>query len=335
MLLINKRELNEADVDNPAVKEYLSLREQILQDYGEKGTIVLERTDFPRRDPITGFVIEAPPMVIPLSANVSPQGRGKETWAYCKGMPNLLANGLYELSQKNIQVEQNVLIDVNKDVDFAIFMLKKSPFIKSGMLVIQDPGRAAREEEKKIVGDLEIQNAIWTTLDSEKELRMVASAWGVDGAYSKTVSEVRLALYTFLKKQEDLKKSNPQVRGVSEFLASLKQKDTIMLGSVLKRIVDAKKITYDKVLRKYSVGSREIVSIPLAEESRPFAYLCKNLEKNKEELRVVLKETITRDMMKSFDDYYIYVWFGKLESFPTHNMAKTDLIKAVEDAFCD
>ena len=334
MLLINKRTFDDLKPDHPARLEYRALCEQILEDFGEKGTVVLERPDFPRRDPKTGHVMEAPPMTIPLETSVSPEGRGKETWSYCKGMPQLLPNGLYELTVKNLQVAQNIPIDVHKDIDLAVFLLKKSLIVKSGQLVLQNPGGAAKKQADGEREQLELSTAIYTTLADDKELRMVASAWGVDGAHSQTPDEVRLALQSKLLEYEKQKKSNPNVRGIKEFISSLKDRDTLIAADVLKRLVDSKKISYDAHMRKYSVGSREIVMIPLSEATRPFAYLCRYLDKNKGELNIILKETVTNEMLDAVDDYTVLVWYAKLEDLPYFKMKKDDLLKALKEAFC-
>jgi len=333
MLLVNKKRLTDPE-NAEAKKEYEIAVAEIRKEYGEKGFITLVRPGYPSRDKKTGYVLPTPPMVVPYERMVSGPETGQVLWSYCASAPKLQPNGLYDISTRSKQIEDSLGIDINKDIDLAFYILYKSGLIKNQLLEVYDPGKEARKKGEETRQRLLIESAIWQTLNDDKELRLVASAWGIDHVYTKEPDAVRVELQALLEKREKQRRDDPTIKGVEAFLASMKEKDSIKAQSVLKRLVDNGSLVYNKDSRKYLVGANEIVSVPLSESEQPFAFLCRRMEKKPNEMISLFKETFNNKFVESIGEYDIYIWLAKLVNVSFFGKKQEELMKEVKEAFC-
>lgn len=334
MLLYNKKPLDQLPEEHPANKAYKRLVADIREEFGPSGIIILERAGYPKRDDKTGFVYETPPMDIPLQASTDVDGNGKNLWAYTATAPEVLPNGLYEIKIKKMQINGTKSIEVARDIDLAVFLVKLSPFVRTGELKIKDDGREAREREKVQRARLELMNVVYNELKDDKEIRLVASAWGIPNVDSQDPAILRESLVALLQERDKQKKQNPGIRGTREFVDSFKDRDGIIAGSIIQKLIDSRQVTYQRETRRYLIGNREVCTVPIKDEAQHSAYLSRYLQKNKSEMILLLKDTITPEFIDAIDDWATYVWMAKLEDMPHYKMKKEDVIKALKDAFC-
>lgn len=276
MLLVNQQELplnctDKNDKMYPYAQEYNGWLKQAREDY-PKGTIKLIVPGYPKKKdkelekPFSNFSI-------PLS-NPAPGKNGLTIWAYCNTMPIINKNGLLELPtdvrSRYFVVEHYILIlDINKEPDFAFYLIEKTPFVKNGWLQIKDEDKEAVKRAKAKRATLDLDNAIWHGLIDENKLRNVAAAWGVDTALDQNtpLDAVRERLDEAVRAAEAKKVAKPEdqyQRGIAEFLKEVTAEPDVRRRAFVEYAFNNGFLIYDKSRGAVDTKKEALLTIPSA-----------------------------------------------------------------------
>lgn len=333
MLLVNKKPLDPNDEQNKFTQEYLQGLSEIRKEFEGRRFIMLKQKDHPVRDN-EGNLYPVPPVVIPLRTFISsPDGTGRNEWAYCDGMPILQPNGLYEITKKSHIIGRSLVIDLERDIDMAFYILKKSKAFRNKLIVVDDPGIEARKRGQEKREKLLVEAIIWQELNNDEELRLIASAWGVEGAYDGEADLVREKLENELHRREKLRKNDASVKGINAFVDSIKDKTKLRTQSFLQRSIDGGMLRYEKENRRYMIGDSEILVVPIREQDRPFAFLCDYFNKHEDKLHKVVEQLMTEPMITSAS-FHELKWLARIAGVVASGKKTEELRQDVKDAFC-
>jgi len=330
MLLVNKKLLTDLPEQ---VERYEKGVKFLKHTYGD--SIKFIRPGHPRRNKgidakgreVPNMTEPSPPMRIPLDAEVNTDS-GMEIWSYCDGSPELLPNNLWKpTGKRGLSVSEHIVLNLASHGELAYFLYYKSPFMKAGLLAINDPVADAKQEGDKARAELDLQTALYATLGDEEQLRVVAQAYGVAKADTKHPDTIRKELRSIVVAGDIKKRSDPTARGIREFLDELKITDSVRLRSLVMTSIDDKKIEWYPD-GKYKVGDRELCKVPQGEIIRRQDYLCNHLLKapNKPKLQELLKDVVTRAYLDKISDDKTFIWLAKVMDLP-HNFKKIEEVK--------
>jgi hypothetical protein len=338
MLLINSKPIDvlaRQDEQNPMhihAIDYEKGIQYLKETFGTQLKFV--RPGFPKRSrgidsrkkEVPNMLRPTPPMRIPLKSEVVGK-TGTEIWEYCEGAPKLLPNNLLEATGKRgIQVEDQIVISLNKSPELAFFLYYKSPFMNS-LLKIDDPTAEAKAEGDKARAELDLQTALYSILGDEDQLRIVSQAYGINKTDTKHPDALRKELKTVVLAGEQRKKSDPAARGIKEFLEELKVTDSVRLRSLIMTMIEAKKITWSGDGR-YKVGDRELCRVSASELSTKQDFLCRHLSNpaNRLKLQELLKDVVDKDYLDKITDDKTFVWLARIGDIK-HNFKKSGEIR--------
>lgn len=331
MLLVNSKPL--ADLPDKE-KEYKAGIKYLRETFGEQ--LKLVRPGHPRRtkgiDPkgrdVPNMSEPSPPMRVPLAAETFTDKGVMEVWEYCQGSPQLLPNNLWKATgSRGKSITESIVISLQSDPELAFFLYYKSPFIPGGLLKVDDPSAEAKMEGDKARAELDLQTALYATLQDEDQLRVVAQAYGLERVDKQHPDEIRKRLKNTILAGEVKKRSDPTARGVKEFLDELKVTDSVRMRSLIMTCMDNGKLTWSGDGR-YRVGDRELCKVPQSDLPRRQDYLSNHLlnKANLPKLQEFLKDVITKEYLDKLTDDKYFIWLAKVMDLP-HNFKKTEEVR--------
>lgn len=308
MLIVNGKVLPaNANKDHelfPMVDEYQRAIKKLKAEY-PKGEITLARIGYPQVNP-TGLAEDTPPIYFPMQ-NTDSSG---VAWAYCKGRPVILPEGMRELAKEDRSevLTDLILLDVNKKEDYAFYMMFKSGVLGT-LFKVFDPDGDRLKELRLRNERREVEYAISKGMD-ENKLRNVAASWGVEKAFDKDALLVQADLETKVFALDEKKKKDPtnlQLKGITEFLVEIKSDDFLMPKALVQKAIDYKKLVKDKQEQKYFLGDVEICYIPVNKRNDEVDYIASHLRHpdNKEKWDQFLNEMIDEDFINNGDKYSV------------------------------
>jgi hypothetical protein len=311
MIIVNSKILDESTTDS-GLKEYArEYRDGVmnLKNKFPTGTIQLQRNGYPMMnvslDPNMPSLPEIPPPIfIKLTKTVN-----GVTWGYCKGKPYIQANGLADVpeTENAEKIDGEVIsIDLRNRPDYAFFIMFKSGILGTHYHVFDPEGDKIRELEAKNA-KLKVQYAIRETLTEEK-LRMIASAWGVIGAEKKNLLIVQDELETKVFAMDEDKNKNREnlsLKGVSEFLAEIKNDEVTRPKAIIQLAIDEGKLKFDGSNSHFYFNGGDVCYVPVDKQDIRVEVLAKFLrdENNKDVWIGMLKSLIDADYINSTDKF--------------------------------
>ncbi len=331
MLLINKKLIGDVP-DKP--EEYQKGVEYLKRTYGKQ--IKFVRPGYPRKikgidsrgDETPNMKEPTPPMRIPLDAEVNTD-RGMEFWSYTEGTPKLQPNNLYEPTGKRaLQVTEDIVVSLESKPELAFFLYYKSPFLKGGMLKIDDPMAEAKERGDKIRNDIDLQFALYKgALADDAQLRVVAEGYGISKTDKKHPDATREELKGIVLKGELKKKSDPMSKGIQEFLSDVKVTDSIRLAHIIQRCgIDKDKIKW-LPNGVYKIGERDLCKINVSDTSHRFEYLCNHLGNiaNRPKLQDLLKDIVDKEYLEKLTDDKTFSWLARVSDLKADFKSKEEV----------
>jgi len=282
-----------------------------------------------------------PPMRIPLKANVS--GRyGKELWMCCRDEPTILPNGLWDMGRERaISIKESLTVDLEKDIELAFFLYFKSPFMNpkkgargSGQLKVDDPDADARilgETEEMIT---ERKMAVWKLLREDK-LHLLARAYGINNVDGKASPVLRSELEKQLEINDQLRKSNPAVKGTLDFLEEMKVTDEVLLRAFVKRMLDEKRLVW-KPDGRFTIGDKVVVQVPANDLKRNFDFLCQYLAAGNslDKLQEFLRDLLSPEYLDGITEKKEWQWLSKVSGFSPEFKKMEDVQNRVRQFYC-
>jgi hypothetical protein len=332
MLLIDKSRLMPNSGKNPddpmhvyAVQYERGLKE--IKKRFPEGEITFVRPGYPHVvDGLTakGTEIKVPyptaPVRFPLQTLYTHPDRGvKELWACCLDAPVILDGGQWDMDKrksKSFSVEERIVVDINKEPEFAFYLYFISNAVKSGQLKIDDPKADIKAKADIKRQEIERETAIWNVLNDEDNLRKVSAGYGIADAMKKEPDALRFELQDLLKLNDEKQKRDPSIKGTKEFLEDLKINDNVRLRAFIRTAIDNSIIKWNPDGR-YKVADRPLLQVPKPEIGRRFDYLCNymaapnNLDKLQELMTDVVDKTYLDGVGESKDDLR---WLAKVMS---------------------
>jgi hypothetical protein len=315
MILVNKQQITDLPDKQKELEEGVKY---LIKQFGE--SIKFVRSGYPRkikgydgRGRESGNLTEpTQPLIIPLKANIK-SPRGSEVWEYTSGIPKLQDNRLWEaVGKRSIFVTDSISVSTKDDPELAFFLFYKSAIVKGGQLSVYDPDAEARAEGDKVRANMEIDIAIYGTLDDEEQLRTVASAWGVAKVNDKHPDTIRKELKDSVFKGETRKRVDPLSRGVAEFKDDMKVTDATRLRIVINKAKELGILQY--TLGKFKVGDRIIMQVPTQDDYHSLEYFCNWIGRaeNKTKLQDLLQDLISKEFLDSLKDPKNFAWIGRV-----------------------
>jgi len=269
------------------------------------------------------------PMRMPLHAHRAVADLGKHLWACCMDEPVILPNGLWDMGRiKSITIEEDLLVNINKDPDLAFYLVKVCPFVQKGLLKVVD--HAKDDEllgaEKSIAVDR--QYAVWKQLADVGKLKVMARAYGVDNVDGKQPNAVRQELENILVKNDELCKHNPAVKGTKEFLAEIGVTDSVLLRNFVQKAIDEKKLECG-LNGDWKVGEKVIYKVTALELDKKVQALTNYLSagNNIEKLQEFLRDLINKEYLEGITDSKEWLWLAKVTGVK-HGFEKMDVTKS-------
>lgn len=284
---------------------------------------------------------------IPLKAYVAIGDLGKHTWMCCLDTPEVLPNGLYDFSKfskrKGIDVEETLVINIDKQPDLAVFLYKISPFIKRdgnrGLFKLVDPlldDETLGEAERELT---ERKYAVWNMLTDESKLKTMARAYGLNAVDTKQPNAIRKELEALLERNDKAKRQNPAVKGTKEFIAEMNVTDGLLLRNFMQKAIDDKKLSW-KGDGRWKIGEKIVVQVPVTETLRRNDYLCNYLMagNNEDKLKSFMVDLVNQEYLDSIpndkDGKKEWNWLAKIAGVP-FDFKKFEEVKTnVTKVFC-
>ena len=274
---------------------------------------------------------------IPYETDYTTETGDKQIWSYCVGAPVIHPNGQYDLGRvRSVSFVGDKIISLDKDPDLAFYLTYVSPFVKSGIIKIDDPALDARKLGDKKREDAKRYVAIWNMLTDDVKLRTMASAYGVPNTDKKEPDSIRLELEKVLEHNDQKKKSNPTIRGTDDFLNEMNVNDNILLRSFVQTAIDNKQLKWHAD-GKWKVGQKIIIQVPLSdiEPERRFDYACNYLgsSNNNDKLLDFLKDILNREYFETIKDPKVYNWLARVSgvspAFKKYDEIRSKVMEAI------
>ena len=279
-----------------------------------------------------------PPMAIPLKANVNVEGKlGKNLWACCLDDPTLLPGNLWDLGRRrSITIEEELIVNIEKEPDLAFFLYAISTFKKKNIIRLHDPESIDAEigAEQELI--TKRKTAVWTSLTDEKKLRTVASAYNVAMVDRKQPNAIRQELEKILEYNDKHKGIQPYLKGTEELLEELHLTDALIMRSYVQKTIDDEKLAY-RPDGRWKIGDKIIVQVPQNETKTKTEYLCSYLlaGNNAEKLKEFIHDTLTKEYLDNLELEKEWSWLFKVATGQAPNFKKKEEIKTrVRETFC-
>ena len=330
----------------PYAKEYDDGLKELHRKYPD-GILRFMRVGYPKysdsylssRGVETAGVPEpTPPMTLSLRANVSHPKRGNEQWAVCLGVPYALPGDLWDiggkLDTKTIQIFGEYTVNLTTNPDLAFFLAFKSPHVKGGHLKVDDPKAELKLRAEREVEMLDVNVAIWKTLQDEDLLKKMASSFGLE-IKGKDPNQLRFELKDVLIRNDKAQKSDPSIRGTKELMDDLKITDYMRLTSFVRYWLDESKITY-KPDGRYRVGDKIIAHVPAEQVKKKFDWLCNyfSAPNNGDKLKELMMDLVNKEYLDAVTDEKDFRWLAKAMEISGYYNQPIDKVKGmVYEAF--
>lgn len=343
----------------------------IKDTYGQGGRnkmIVIVRRKDQKRDK-SGRLEETPPMVFPAKAYPAIQfahqddkekenkGGSIESWAYSE------RRAIKKKDQDQLEPEPKSIkfmshfqgYDMDTQMELIYFLLFKSPKVwfppahsqgkvKKGDLMVDDPGLRAREKLAKERNILKLKNAILAPdstfpLYSDKKLRQVAAAWGLDGAQDEyqSVDDLRIRLEDSVKRSDEVFKKTGKGKGVTAFLEMIEFDESVRRRSMIQYALDNEVITYDDNKDDYLYTSNNsiLLDVPPKETNEPFDYLATHLSNElfAKEWELFKREVISVEYLEMLA-YDELKWLARQDDLPVSQKSKDALREDLGKIYC-
>lgn len=349
MLLVDKMPLNLEDLNDPKSKQYDFAREYndtltYLRDHYKNGYIRFKRPGAIKYTKgADKYMNELPkvaepvsPWRIPLSAYATTGNKGKHLWACCLSTPEPKANGLWDMGAiKSKTIKEDILVNINEEPDLAFFLYKISPFVKRKLIKVADPvaddselGEAERELTER-------KYAVWNMLSDETKLKRMARAYGVASVDTKQPNAIRKELEQVLEKNDKLKRQNPAIKGVKEFIEEMKVTDALLLRAFIQKSIDDKKLEY-RPDGRWRIGDKIVVQVPASEMSKKNDYLCNYLMagNNSDKYQEFIKDLINKEYLDGITDKKEWHWLSKVSGFNPEFKKIEEVKQVTTEFFC-
>lgn len=322
--------------------EYTDGINKLREEHGQKIRFI--RPGFPKkskgidsRGRETMMLEPATPALFPLEKVYVHNERGEEIWSCCLQTPVYLPNGLWSIGKKkSIKIDEYVIVDLSRQPDLAYYLAYIAKFERKGLLKIDDPMAEIRERDAEERRMVEVKSAIYQMLDKEDDLRKIAAAYGVSGAYTNDPAKIRLDLVAQLEINDTKrnKQKDMTIRGTREFLEDLKVSDNVRLRAFVKRMIDNKTITY-KPDGRFRIGDKPITQVPHSEIGRRDDWLCGfyAMPNNKDHLQELMRDVIDKKFLDGITDEKDLTWIAKVFDVNTVAKKKEDIKSSVYGVF--
>ena len=283
MLYVNDEPIKEG---TPQWEKFADFKKNVLPNL--KNPVIFKNTD-PIKFNDNGLPEPLRGHSLPLQYNIGGEF-GSEDWRYCKRAPRKEGNGKLKYFDQSRILKQYWSFDKAREPDAIFFLMEIAPFLKKGIMILEDKQRDARREISKEAGELDVKFMIISehspisveSTGSEDLLRMVSAAWGIADAESpdKSIEEIKLALIAAVNSSE--KNKNVTKRGYAEFLKEINSKELLVLRANLQKALDNKTVSYDAPTFswRYVKNNYPIMTIPASAASDPEVALYNFLVKN-------------------------------------------------------
>ena len=332
MLLINWEVFNTSDTTGKHAKEiehYEKATKGIRNKYGQYVRFVNTQV---AKD-LQGQPI--PPCTLPLVAR-----DGLTEWAYTDSSGNIRTtkDGRVTLTRKSkIMQHGELMVDLNKDIDLAYFIIEKSQMLKKGLIKIDDVREQQEEKVRKEKDAIKLKAAIYSDaspLTSEPMLRQVCHSLGISGADKATEAGLRIKLEAFIEAED--KKKDVKAMTTANFLEFINMADEVNRRGIVGKAVARKLIEYTKMHGWiWAISRNTIVRVPDTRYGDRFAYLCEFFgnEANKEVWDALVKELVESGYFEDDQPYDELKWLAKMYGIPVAQTKKTELAGKVRDYF--
>lgn len=332
MLLINWEVFNTSDTSGKyaeEIKHYIKATTGIKNRYGSYVRFVnTQMAKDLKGQPI-------PPCTLPLVAR-----DGLTEWAYTDSSGNvrITKDGRKTLYRKSkIMQHGELVVDLNKDIDLAYFIIEKSLMVKKGFIKIDDIREQQEEQVRKEKNAIRLKAAIYSDaspLTSEPMLRQVCHSLGISGADKATEAGLRIKLEAFIEAED--KKKDVKAMTTANFLEFINMADEVNRRGVVGKAVARKLIEYTKMHGWiWAISRNTIVRVPDTRYGDRFAYLCEFFgnEANKEVWDALVKELAESGYFEDDQPYDELKWLAKMYGIPVAQTKKTELAGKVRDYF--
>ncbi len=245
------------------VADYLVYTEQLKERFGHSVTYLTKQR--PERDEKTGNMRSValkswPKLQSGIRISVKEKGKliekGPYTMVWNDSQVEIL-NNIPILGEKNFLVKEGLLtVDLRTDPDKAYF-LQFHNVCRSGEFYIDDPAKNAREEVAGYKEEQKVRDFMFSSYSpiakNDAILFKVARRWGLPNVEDRTPDEVKLELFDIVMSQEEAKKRNPNVRGVSEFLQDTQLGAGVKAGELVSLAEDKGVLTYSVPRGEYQI----------------------------------------------------------------------------------
>jgi hypothetical protein len=312
MLIANFKVLNPNSKDPevaPYQKEYEDGVKELLGRF-PSGVVQLQRTGYPKPIPENkGDMLIQPELPSPIIIKLTKTDKNGVFWGYCKGRADIQANGL-----ANVPVTDNsetfegeiVAFDLKKKPDYAFFILLKSGIVGTLFHVYDPEGDRMKAAEDKNA-KLRVQYAIRENLDDER-LKMICSAWGIADVSKKHRLLLQEELEDKIFAMEEAKKkdtTNLMLKGVSEFLAEIKDDDITRPKAILQTALDDKRLTFSESNSHFYFDENDICYVPVDRQENKLGFLVAVLRnpEHKDKWQLILKAVVNKEYIEGLDKY--------------------------------
>lgn len=327
MLLIQKNKLTPSALKNPDDPMHIYALEfdkgvKVLNKRFPEGKITFKVKGYPKfvegidskgRE-VKEMLVPPTPTRLPLQTNFKHPERGTEHWACCRSEPEVLPGNLWGIGKnRSYQIEDQLIVNLKTDPDFAYYLCYISNIVKSGQLYIYDPKAEVKEKADQERSKLETKVAIWNVLSDDAQLRKVAQAYGIADAMKKESDTIRFELESLLEANNEKQKRDPSVKGTKEFLEELKINDNVRLRAFIRNGIDNSFIRWYPDGR-YKVGDKPILQVPQQEIHRKFDYMCNYFAapNNVDKLQVLMRDLVNKEYLDGIDDPKDFRWLAKV-----------------------
>ena len=372
MLLLNGKQFLSTSKDpDTAIQRnhYTESVKLIKETYGQKGRnkmVVLVRRKEQKRDN-TGKLEETPPMVFPAKAYPAIQfafqddkekenkGGSIESWAYSERRAIKKNNqDQLEPDPKSIKFMSHFQgYDMDTQMELIYFLLFKSPKVwfppahpqgkvKKGDLMVDDPGLRAKEKIAKERNILKLKNAILAPdstfpLYSDKKLRQIAAAWGLDGAQDEfqSVDDLRIRLEDSVKRSDEVFKKTGKGKGVTAFLEMIEFDESVRRRSMIQWAMDNEVIKWSDNKYLYISTGDMLLEVPPKEINEPFDYLATHLSNSlfEKEWGLFKREVISVEYLEMLA-YDELKWLARQDDLPVVQKSKDALREDLGKIYC-
>lgn len=253
MLFVNNDWLNlSLDVnDSPAQhKQFIREYQEFLKEceYFKFPVVLKTRRSSPKLNK-SGQAEPTPSDSLSMKSTV--QGKnGTETWVFQKTFPTKKTNGEHNFRDTYEWVRGNMLIHENQK-DKLFYMLKKSPYVRTGILFHYDPEMIAKKKAEKMKLETDVQSLIYSDksplVQDREKMRVVAKSFGVPKVDKMSIAEIQEALLNKVRQGDDI-----NTKGMKTFIEACNLDDEIHDLAMYQDAVDMGVVRYNPRTKQWA-----------------------------------------------------------------------------------